>query len=203
MMKRLLLALALLALAAPAQASEHFITLASTTSTENSGLFAHLLPQFTHATGIEVRVIAVGTGQALRIARNGDADVLLVHHRASEEKFVAEAPAERADLRVVAVTMDPTHDTPEVLAELAGMHGMQAPLYNLVTGDANEVESILDAMGIIRKRDPETGVIDHANLFLLVDREGKIAYRLTLGDLQERWLASALKLLLREPPDVS
>ncbi len=90
MIKRLLLALALLAPAVPAQASEHFITLASTTSTENSGLFAHLLPQFTHATGIGVRVVAVGTGQALRIARNGDADVLLVHHRASEEKFVAE-----------------------------------------------------------------------------------------------------------------
>ncbi len=90
MIKRLLLALALLAPAVPAQASEHFITVASTTSTENSGLFAHLLPQFTHATGIDVRVIAVGTGQALRIARNGDADVLLVHHRASEERFVAE-----------------------------------------------------------------------------------------------------------------
>jgi tungstate transport system substrate-binding protein len=90
MIKRLLLALALLAPAVPAHANEHFITVASTTSTENSGLFAHLLPQFTHATGIDVRVIAVGTGQALRIARNGDADVLLVHHRASEERFVAE-----------------------------------------------------------------------------------------------------------------
>ncbi len=90
MIKRLFLALALLAPGVPAQANEHFITLASTTSTENSGLFAHLLPQFTHATGIGVRVIAVGTGQAMRIARNGDADVLLVHHRASEEKFVAE-----------------------------------------------------------------------------------------------------------------
>jgi tungstate transport system substrate-binding protein len=66
------------------------ITLASTTSTENSGLFAELLPQFTKATGIDVRVVAVGTGQALRLARNGDADVLLVHHRPSEEAFVAE-----------------------------------------------------------------------------------------------------------------
>ncbi len=93
----MLLALALIALTAgspaataPTRAGERVITLASTTSTENSGLFAHLLPQFTRATGIEVRVIAVGTGQALRIARNGDADVLLVHHRASEERFVAE-----------------------------------------------------------------------------------------------------------------
>lgn len=66
------------------------ITLSSTTSTENSGLFEHILPKFTEQTGIEVRVIAVGTGQAIRIARNGDADVLLVHHRPSEERFVAE-----------------------------------------------------------------------------------------------------------------
>ena len=73
-----------------ARAESPAITLASTTSTENSGLFAHLLPRFTEATGIPVRVVAVGTGQALRIARNGDADVLLVHHRPSEEAFVAE-----------------------------------------------------------------------------------------------------------------
>ena len=92
MTRPFLLALALFALTAtwPAQAGERVITLASTTSTENSGLFAHLLPRFTRATGIKVRVIAVGTGQALRLAKNGDADVLLVHHRASEEKFVAE-----------------------------------------------------------------------------------------------------------------
>ncbi len=92
MTKRLLFALALLALlgAAPASAGARVITLASTTSTENSGLFGHLLPRFTRATGVDVRVIAVGTGQALRLARNGDADVLLVHHRASEERFVAE-----------------------------------------------------------------------------------------------------------------
>lgn len=69
---------------------EGYITLASTTSTQNSGLFAHILPQFTKASDIEVRVVAVGTGQALRLARNGDADVLLVHHRPSEERFVAD-----------------------------------------------------------------------------------------------------------------
>ena len=73
----------------PACAETPFITLASTTSTENSGLFAYLLPKFRADRGIDVRVIAVGTGQAIRIARNGDADVLLVHHRASEDKFVA------------------------------------------------------------------------------------------------------------------
>ncbi|MCP5365027.1 MAG: extracellular solute-binding protein [Hyphomicrobiales bacterium] len=71
-------------------AAERFITLASTTSTENSGLFAHILPLFTDQSGIDVRVIAVGTGQAIRLAERGDADVLLVHHRPSEEKFVKE-----------------------------------------------------------------------------------------------------------------
>ncbi len=73
-----------------AVADEHYITLASTTSTENSGLFNHILPLFTAETGIEVRVVAVGTGQAIRLAKNGDADVLLVHHKASEEQLVAE-----------------------------------------------------------------------------------------------------------------
>ena len=73
----------------PAQAGERFILLASTTSTENSGLFAHLLPVFTAETGIAVRVVAKGTGQAIKLAERGDADVLLVHHRPSEERFVA------------------------------------------------------------------------------------------------------------------
>ncbi len=73
----------------PATAADRFITVASTTSTENSGLFKYLLPLFTAKTGIEVRVVAVGTGQAINIGERGDADVLLVHHRPSEEKFVA------------------------------------------------------------------------------------------------------------------
>jgi tungstate transport system substrate-binding protein len=92
MTRRACLALALCAatFATAARADPAPITVASTTSTENSGLLGHLLPQFTAATGIAVRVVAVGTGQALRIARNGDADVLLVHHRPSEEAFVAE-----------------------------------------------------------------------------------------------------------------
>lgn len=76
--------------ASPLAAGERFITLASTTSTDNSGLFAHLLPVFTARTGIEIRVVARGTGQAIRLARSGDADVLLVHHRESEEQFVAD-----------------------------------------------------------------------------------------------------------------
>jgi tungstate transport system substrate-binding protein len=71
-------------------AQERAITVASTTSTEQSGLFGHLLPAFTARTGIPVRVVALGTGQALDVGRRGDADVVFVHDRAAEEAFVAE-----------------------------------------------------------------------------------------------------------------
>lgn len=67
-----------------------FITVASTTSTEQSGLFRHLLPLFTKKTSIEVRVVALGTGQALDVGRRGDADVVFVHDKAAEDKFVAD-----------------------------------------------------------------------------------------------------------------
>ena len=75
--------------ALPASAQE-FITVASTTSTENSGLFSHILPIFQEESGIEVRVVAQGTGQALETGRRGDADVVFVHARAQEEQFVAD-----------------------------------------------------------------------------------------------------------------
>jgi tungstate transport system substrate-binding protein len=77
-------------LALPAFAQNRFITVASTTSTEQSGLFPHLLPAFTKATGIDVHVVALGTGQALDLARRGDADVVFVHDRPAEDKFVAD-----------------------------------------------------------------------------------------------------------------
>jgi tungstate transport system substrate-binding protein len=76
--------------AAGAQAQDRFITVASTTSTEQSGLFGHLLPAFEKAAGIKVRVVALGTGQALDLARRGDADVVFVHDKVAEEKFVGE-----------------------------------------------------------------------------------------------------------------
>src|SRR5262245_24835390 len=88
-MRRLLL-LATLAVALPAGAQEKFIVVASTTSTEQSGLFGHILPVFQKKTGIQVRVVALGTGQALDLARRGDADVVFVHARRAEEKFLAE-----------------------------------------------------------------------------------------------------------------
>jgi tungstate transport system substrate-binding protein len=81
----------LIALAAgfSASAQQEFITVASTTSTEESGLFGHLLPAFTGASGIQVRVVAVGTGQALKIGEHGDCDVIFVHDKTAELAFVA------------------------------------------------------------------------------------------------------------------
>jgi tungstate transport system substrate-binding protein len=83
-------ALAASVAAAPLAAQDKFITVASTTSTEQSGLFGHILPIFEKKTGIQVRVVAVGTGQALDMGRRGDADVVFVHDAAAEKKFVEE-----------------------------------------------------------------------------------------------------------------
>ncbi|MEM9045247.1 MAG: substrate-binding domain-containing protein [Pseudomonadota bacterium] len=85
-----LLVLVLLAAGFPVSADDRFILVQSTTSTQNSGLFDHLLPRFEAKTGIEVRVVAVGTGQAIRNAARGDGDVLLVHAKPAEEAFVAD-----------------------------------------------------------------------------------------------------------------
>ena len=88
--RRALLTLALAALPLGATAQDKTLVMASTTSTEQSGLFAFLLPEFKKATGIEVKVVAQGTGQALDMGRRGDADILFVHDKVAEEKFVAE-----------------------------------------------------------------------------------------------------------------
>jgi tungstate transport system substrate-binding protein len=85
-----LTALLMLAAGAPALAQDQSIVVASTTSTQDSGLFDHILPLFEAKTGIDVKVVAQGTGQALDTARRGDADVVFVHAKAQEEKFLEE-----------------------------------------------------------------------------------------------------------------
>ncbi|WP_375412255.1 substrate-binding domain-containing protein [uncultured Bradyrhizobium sp.] len=102
-------------LAGPALAQQPSIVVASTTSTEQSGLFGFLLPRFTEATGIAVKVVAVGTGQALDMGRRGDADVVFVHDRAAEEKYMAEGFGVRRydvmynDFIIVGPNADPAH----------------------------------------------------------------------------------------------
>nr|WP_035203136.1 extracellular solute-binding protein [Acidovorax sp. CF316] len=120
------LALALSHGAAFAQAT---ITMASTTSTEQSGLFGHLLPEFKKASGIDIKVVALGTGQALDMARRGDADVLFVHDQVAEEKFVADGwgvkryPVMYNDFILVGPKADPAgtqgKDIVEALKKLA------------------------------------------------------------------------------------
>ncbi len=116
-------------------AQERFITVASTTSTEQSGLFRHLLPAFEQKTGIQVRVVAVGTGQALDIGRRGDADVVFVHARPLEEKFLAEGfGVQRFDVMYNDfVLIGPKSDaakiagTKDIVAALQKVKAAQAP----------------------------------------------------------------------------
>jgi tungstate transport system substrate-binding protein len=123
-------ALGVIATLGPALAEDQFIIVQSTTSTENSGLFDHILPKFQAQTGIEARVVAVGTGQALKNAQNCDGDVLFVHARPDEEKFVAAGyGVERLDVMyndfvIVGPASDPAQiggmkDASDALARIA------------------------------------------------------------------------------------
>jgi tungstate transport system substrate-binding protein len=127
---------AVVALALPsASAQERFIVVASTTSTEQSGLFSHLLPAFENDTGIKVRVVAVGTGQALDIGRRGDADVVFVHDRAAEDKFMNEGEGVRRypvmynDFVLIGPKSDPAKvgGNKDVLDALRKIAAAQAP----------------------------------------------------------------------------
>ena len=114
-MKRFAFVLAILVWCGSASAQDRAITVASTTSTEQSGLFGYLLPRFKEATGIGVKVVAVGTGQALDIGRRGDADVVFVHDRAAEDKFMSEGQGVKRydvmynDFVIVGPKADPAH----------------------------------------------------------------------------------------------
>jgi len=137
MIRRSFLAVALLALvqAFPAAAQEKFIVVASTTSTEQSGLFGHILPIFEKDTGIKVRVVALGTGQALDMARRGDADVAFVHDTAAEEKFIAEGsgvkrfPVMYNDFVLIGPKSDPAKIAggKDILSALVKIQAAQAP----------------------------------------------------------------------------
>jgi protein SCO1/2 len=120
---------------------------------------------------------------------------------AQVKRVVERVPeATRDDLRVLCITMDPETDTPERLREMASAQEVAAPLYQLATGPPAEVNRVLDALGVARKRDPETGVIDHVNLFIVCDRTGRIAHRFTMSEQQEQWLSVAIETLLAESP---
>ncbi len=125
---------AVLLASSPSTPAQDFITVASTTSTEQSGLFKHLLPEARKATGIEVRVVAVGTGQALDMGRRGDADVVFVHDLVAEERFLAEGwgvkryPVMYNDFVIVGPKSDPAGAKGnDVIAALKKIAAAQAP----------------------------------------------------------------------------
>jgi len=119
----------------PAAGDERFIVVASTTSTQDSGLFDYLLPLFTQKTGIQVRVLYKGTGEAIKVAQNGDADVLFVHDKKSEEKFVSDGfGVKRSDVMyndfvIVGPGADPAgiKGTTDVVAALKKIATAKAP----------------------------------------------------------------------------
>ncbi len=133
--RRSVLALVLVIAAFAAQAQDRFITVASTTSTEQSGLFGYILPVFEKKAGIQVRVVALGTGQALDLARRGDADVVFVHAKAAEEKFLAEGQGVRRfavmynDFVLIGPKSDPAKIAggKDILEALKKIQSTQAP----------------------------------------------------------------------------
>ena len=114
-MRLVAILLAAICFSGAADAQGRAITVASTTSTEQSGLFGYLLPKFSKATGIDVKVVAVGTGQALDIGRRGDADVVFVHDRPAEDKFMSEGQGVKRfevmynDFVIIGPKSDPAH----------------------------------------------------------------------------------------------
>jgi protein SCO1/2 len=107
--------------------------------------------------------------------------------------------ADREHVRVLAVTLNPEHDKQPVMLKTAARYQVKSPEYRLLWGEPEAVNATLDRLEIARSKNPMNGEIDHANLFIVVDRKGQVAYRLTLGDNQERWLSDAIKLLVKEP----
>ncbi len=147
----------------PSTAADRFITVASTTSTEDSGLFKSILPKFTEKTGIEVRVVAKGTGQAIDIAKRGDADVLFVHHKPSEDKFVAEGfsterkPVMYNDFVIVGPKADPAKvgGSKDVSAALKSIAAAKAPFVS--RGDDSGTHKAEQALWKTAGVDPAAG----------------------------------------------
>jgi len=183
-----------------ASAQDRFITVASTTSTEQSGLFGYLLPRFTEASGIAVKVVAVGTGQALDIGRRGDADVVFVHDKPAEEKFLSEGFATTRydvmynDFIVVGPKADPAHisgekDVADALRKIAsakapfisrgdrsGTHEAELRLWkiagiDLATAKGDWYREIGQGMG------PALNMASSSNAYVLSDRGTWLSFK--------------------------
>lgn len=201
MFRRLFLGLGLaMATALPVAAQTQSITVSSTTSTEQSGLFGHILPIFTQSTGIAVRVVALGTGQALDVGRRGDADVVFVHDKDAEERFVAEGfgGPRRAvmfnDFVIIGPAADPARvnglrDSVEALRRIAaarapfisrgdrsGTHAAELRLWqqagiDVATGRGAWYREVGQGMG------PALNTAAAQNAYILADRGTWLAFR--------------------------
>jgi tungstate transport system substrate-binding protein len=185
--------------------AQRFITVASTTSTEQSGLFGHILPVFERRTGIEVRVVALGTGQALDLARRGDADVVFVHAKAAEEEFLREGhgvqrfPIMYNDFIVVGPKADPAGiaggaDTLDAFRKIksagarfvsrgdrSGTHIAEVDLWTMAGIDiANEKGAWYRETG--QGMGPALNTASSMNAYLLSDRATWLAF-MNKGDL--------------------
>ena len=126
--------------------------------------------------------------------------VILVPSCQGKKKIMAELPsAERAELSVVALSLNPEYETTALMNLIAQGHGFTHPEFRYATSSSPAaMHEALTSLQFSATRNPQTGAIDHANLFLLVDRDNQIAYRFTLDPRHRAWLRSALRDLLRE-----
>src|SRR6201993_828122 len=204
-MKRIVVIGTFLICSAVALAQDRSITVASTTSTEQSGLFGYLLPRFSEATAIGVKVVAVGTGQALDIGRRGDADVVFVHDRVAEDKFMSEGQGVKRydvmynDFIIVGPKADPAHisgekDVVDALRKIAaakapfisrgdrsGTHEAELRLWKLAGIDAAAAKGgwyreIGQGMG------PALNMASSSSAYLLSDRGTWLSFK-NKGDL--------------------
>jgi len=206
LLKNLAAAIAIMAACCSlAVAQDRSIMVASTTSTEQSGLFGYLLPRFSEATGIKVKVVAVGTGQALDIGRRGDADVVFVHDKPAEEKFLGEGFATKRydvmynDFIIVGPKSDPAHiggdkDVADALRKIAvakapfisrgdrsGTHQAELRLWKIAGIDiaaskGDWYREIGQGMG------PALNMASSSNAYLLSDRGTWLSFK-NRGDL--------------------
>ncbi len=189
----------------PVAAQEKFIVVASTTSTEQSGLFGYLLPLFEKDTGISVRVVALGTGQALDVARRGDADVAFVHDTAAEEKFIAEGSGVKRfsvmynDFVLIGPKSDPAKIAggKDILAAMVKIQEAQAPFVSRGDKSGTHVAELrywkdagidLDAKKGAWYRDTGSGMgptlntASSMNAYVLADRGTWLSFK-NRGDL--------------------
>ena len=109
------------------------------------------------------------------------------------------SPAERQELSILAFSLNPDADTQELRSMIAQAYHFDAGKFHFVNGEPKTMNTLLDQLGVSRQRDPKTGEIIHASLFLLLDRKGQIAYRLSNSEREQPWLISAVRTLLAEP----